>query len=44
MAKKSKQRSCGRFDIKCDDCKKKIGQTDSQGVSAQGGKCDNCRK
>jgi hypothetical protein len=33
----------GKYDIKCDICKKKIGETDSQGRSAMGGLCEHCR-
>ena len=32
-----------RYVIKCDDCKTKIGETDSLGESAAGGRCDKCR-
>ncbi len=32
----------GKYDIKCDFCKKKIGTTDSVAESAQGGICKDC--
>jgi hypothetical protein len=32
-----------KYSIKCDDCKKTIGTTNSMGVSAQGGRCRSCR-
>lgn len=37
-----KKRS-GRYDIKCDDCKEKMGETDSLRVSAEGGRCPRCK-
>lgn len=33
----------GQYDIKCDECKKVIGTTDSMGESAMGGYCNECR-
>jgi len=33
-----------RYDIKCDECKKRIGTTDSMVESAQGGMCSVCRR
>lgn len=33
----------GKYTIKCDDCKKSIGSTDSMMKSAQGGRCSACR-
>lgn len=32
----------GCYDIKCDDCKIKIGETDSLKESAEGGRCAVC--
>lgn len=32
-----------RYQIKCDECKTAIGETDSLAESAAGGKCDRCR-
>jgi hypothetical protein len=32
------------YAIKCDDCKTEIGRTDSVGRSAQGGRCESCRR
>jgi hypothetical protein len=33
----------GTYDIKCDICKKKIGETDNVERSYQGGLCPHCR-
>ena len=33
-----------KYIIKCDECKKTIGTTDSLRVSAEGGQCDECKK
>ena len=33
----------GKYDIKCDDCNKTTGHTDSMKESAQGSKCDSCK-
>lgn len=32
------------YAIKCDDCKKEIGRTDSMKESAAGGHCEECKK
>ena len=32
-----------KYVIKCDDCKKTIGRTNSMARSAQGGRCTECR-
>ena len=34
----------GRYEIKCHDCKREIGRTDSVGESAAGGRCNPCRQ
>lgn len=32
-----------RYDIKCDDCREKMGETDSMRESAAGGRCEKCK-
>jgi predicted nucleic acid-binding Zn ribbon protein len=34
----------GRYFVKCDDCRKDIGRTDSMRESAEGGRCDECKR
>ena len=35
---------CFLYDIRCDDCKKKIGKTSLMAHSVEGGLCDDCKK